>query len=232
MFKLTIAIALAGCINMPNVPPHARSMPDMLRAAARIQVDCTLGDPFEGNNVDVPIAHTGWNDFHISAGFATAVVTDERHMLTAYHAVKCPTFPTVYAFLSDGRRINMAVDREDPEHDLARLTMTSADRFHLDIAPPIIGKRPTRGDPVCSMVTVPTWHWSCGDVEATFTPPVDNRKDGGSTYDIDANLDTQHGNSGGGTYASDGSLIGLVTGVCKTGSCAGVMSLEGKEITK
>ncbi len=211
-----VALALGGCSLMPHVEPHARSMPDMLKAAARIQVDCTVGDPFEHGN-----------DFDISVGFGSAVVTDERHMMTAWHVIKCQTFPTVYAFLSDGRRIGMLVDKEDQQHDLARLRVMSDDRFHLDIAPPAIGKRPAIGETICSMATTPAWRWSCGEVGQSVSVPFAKNGEN-STYDVEAKLDTKLGNSGAGVYDSRGALAGLVTGHCVDDSCAGVMSLEGR----
>ncbi len=222
-----LILALSGCSLMPSVPPHARSMPDMLKAAARIQVDCTMGDPFAQDECPQQPCVSHGNEFNISAGFGSAVITDERHMLTAWHVIKCPTFPTIYAFLSNGKRVSMLVDREDQQHDLARLRVISDERFHLDIPPPVFGKRPLPGETICSMVTTPSWHWSCGAVARSVAVPFDGRPRG-STFDIDATIDTQLGNSGAGAYGADGSLVGIVTGHCTDDSCAGVMSLDGR----
>jgi hypothetical protein len=67
------------------------------------------------------------------------VIISERHVITAQHVVRCAELPTVrVTFATKGglKTLRMAVTREDPDADIARLEILSAERFQLNVAPP------------------------------------------------------------------------------------------------
>lgn len=181
---------------MPYVQPALRSHPMQEAATVMIQSDCTEADPFTPGDIPSVPEMIEWAPSKI----ASAVVKDERHIWTAQHAVRCPIIPTVQARLSNGRIVKVSVTKEDVEHDLALLEMSSADNFNLNVPPPLISPPPAIGEPVCIATALPSQGWDCGNVERI-----------GDGYVIFA-ASGKRGSSGGGVYDLDGHIVAIMSG--------------------
>jgi S1-C subfamily serine protease len=194
---IALAWILAACASIPVVPAQPRGYAERERAAVRVDVACNVyGLPgFD----DQPHYDDG-TMIHIGSG----VVFDERHVLTAAHVVACPTLPGVVLTTYDGRHLIAVVTREDVTADVAVLELATADRLHLDIAPPT--RAPVLlGSTVCAEAADPQHETHCGAVEYV------------SDTTVRATFLALHGNSGAGVYDLAGRLVGLVTATAKSG---------------
>ena len=207
-----IALAfLIGCVSIPHVPPKIRTYKDQAETTVTVKLWC---DKFSEGM---------YGDLQAGSG----VIVDERHVITAWHVVKCPgfsTLPIIQVGLQDGRAFMMVIDKVDGDADLALLTIFSADRFHLKVPPPVIGKAEA-GDSACSSVGFPKKGWHCGEIAS-----VSDSKKG----NIEVDAETVSGNSGSALYNSSGQLVGIIVQrqSCpgeKTQDCIGyATSLKGR----
>jgi hypothetical protein len=189
---IALAWILAACASIPVVPAQPRGYAERERAAVRVDVACNVyGLPgFD----DQPHFDDG-TLLHVASG----VVIDERHALTAAHVVACPTLPGVVLTTYDGRHLIAVVTHEDTKADVAVLELATADRMHLDVAPPELGVAVV-GEPVCAEPSYPARITTCGPVLAT---------DARSPGRIHVAMDGGAGNSGAGVYDTRGRFLGL-----------------------
>jgi len=180
---VALPMFLAACVNLPHVAPKLRTtQSDLTSTVVRLSITCTEQSPFSlAEDIE-------W----IKPRGGMGVIVSERDVLTALHVVSCPTLPSIKAYLPNGHWQMMVVTREDSKNDLARLEIASADRFHLNVAPPVIGL-PNLGIDVCTPLG------SCGSIlHAT-------------TNTVDVSLVSHPGDSGSPVYDTTGALIGLVS---------------------
>lgn len=223
---LTVAVAIAlialvevtsGCGMVRYVPPHLRSIADQELTAVSVSSSCVLNDPTlqPGESPDLPHDHFTQLWGRIGSG----VIVDERHVLTAYHITTCPDFPAVDVVLSDGRHFFMAVQKEDEGADLALLVISSADYFHVNVAPPIVAGPPVAGDALCVAAAYPRREWHCGFVDSVH--------DDARGPDVELIASSKKGNSGGASYDSLGRLVGISSLGSKTNQeWVGITSLS------
>jgi hypothetical protein len=181
-----LTLALAACVHMPHVATAPRDILARMNAAARIEMACLRNDPFSAALDNKGIA----------------IGVDDRHVVTAGHVVRCPEIPIVHVVLSSGRRLRVVVSKEDTAGDLALLTIASADRFHLDLPPPVIAPTPAVGDAWCSFTGSPKREAHCGFVESVNGKQMN--------ADLSGSARTVFGNSGSGVYDVQGRLVGIV----------------------
>lgn len=202
--KKLLLLLVVGCVNLPHVDPEPRNDTSESASVVAIERAC----------IEEGLARTVWSDLPQPRGFGRdavwaphsigmGVVISERHILTAYHITRCPVIPMVWALLSNGRRIRLVVQREDPKHDLARLDMLSQDNFNLHIAPPTLRTNVEFNEELC--VHTRTNKVQCGIVIY---------KDDTKGYLID--VVTHKGDSGSAVYDKDGNLVGLSVAIWTT----------------
>jgi hypothetical protein len=184
-----LLLVLAACIHMPHVDPALRSQPDQLATSVRVEVLCMPDDAFDNA--------IGGAAFDIDAKAGSGTIVSARHVLTAAHVVACPTIPIVHVQTAQGKRLRMAVTKQDDAADLALLELASGDRFG-PIAPPVIGTVAI-GDAWCLISAFPHRAGACGFVEAFVT---------GHAYGAVGSAQNEDGNSGGGVFV-DGMLVGV-----------------------
>lgn len=195
-------LTLAACA-LPHVDPKTR-MPEAERlATVRVDVDCSepapfkTGEPGDPHQFDPDIV---WIPHRV----ATGVVISERHVLTAAHAVFCPTIPTAVVTFADGEQFLMEVERDDAVFgsgtDVARLRMATDGRFHRNIPPPELGSTLEGG-----YVVAATLHGLMPGTFANYKRHLDG-------------MTTHHGDSGAGVYTMSGQLIGIVVAGADDGS--------------
>jgi S1-C subfamily serine protease len=193
-----LLVLLVGCVSLPHIPAEPRGYAERERAAVRVDMACSVaGIP---GWEDEP-HYDDWTIGHIGSG----VVLDERHVLTAAHVVRCPTIPGVMLTTFDGRHIQAVVTHEDQAADVAVLELATADRLHLDVAPPARA-RVAIGDAVCAETSDPARQTYCGVVEYVGDDVAR------------AAFTAIRGNSGAPVYDAQGRLVGLVTKAAKDGS--------------
>lgn len=195
MRKLLVLLFLAGCYRIHHIDPKPRQPEAERLATVRVDVTCTTEAPFKTGDPGDP--HQFDSDIEwIGPRTATGVIVSDRHVVTAAHAVFCPTIPGVVVTLQDGRRFRMDAERDDAVFgsgtDVARLVISADDRFFLDLTPPELGSTEPDGYVVAS-----TLH---GFAPGTFTG-VQRRLDG---------VKTRPGDSGSGVYTMSGQLIGII----------------------
>ncbi len=192
MKSLIIALlSLTSCYHLAHVEPLARLPATAAYATVLITAACndlaSATDPHVDLG-DIPLKRPT---------HATGTVISERHVLTAYHAVHCPGEIThVVVTLSDGRRRDAVVIREDEDQDLALLEMDSGGYFNLYISPPELAWI-NPGVHACAALLRGQ---SCGYAL------------GLTLFDLHA----QPGDSGAAVYDDAGRLLGLVSGGTKT----------------
>lgn len=167
--KYLVLALLAGCVHLQHVEPQTRTQRAQAAADVEVESFCQTG------------AGSLSQDWGTSYGHG--VVISERHVLTAAHIVACPGIPEVYVTLGDGQRRHMTVIRE--AGDVAKLELSSADSFGLDLAPPKLGVG-NEGGPAYM-----------GNISGVFT--------GSSATDFRS----RKGESGMGVYNGLGQLVGL-----------------------
>lgn len=125
-------LVLVACARLPHMEPRARSIVDQVTSVVAVHVEC---------GEDSPLDSVVW-----ASRDATGVLISGRHVLTAAHAVMCPTIPAVTVTMVDGRRYAVGVERDDAMYphsavptDVARLELQSAGTFDMDIVPPRLG---------------------------------------------------------------------------------------------
>lgn len=211
IMAVIVALCFTGCVHLPHVDAKPRPMSTRLASVVRVDSFCNENDPFALPN-QAGYTHDGKLNF--TGGSGSGVVIDERHVLTAYHVIGCPVVAIVHVVLSDGRNFRMYVDKEDPEHDMARLVIASAENFGLNIPPPTRGPIPKYGDAICTAVAYPLLGGACGTV-STVNDPYSTKHlpapfDAILFGDIGVTSLIVSGNSGGPVYDVGGNLIGLV----------------------
>jgi len=147
-----LAYLAVGCVHAPTYPAAPRDRAHREAALVKLEVRC--GDLPAGGEL---VAASGRALYGVMVG--------PRHALTAWHGVACADIPRVVATLSDGHRVFMAVEKEWPDDDVARLVVATAEWF--EIAPPTVA---------------PPKH---GEVELRTTVKGDS---GSPVYDFDGNL--------------------------------------------
>jgi hypothetical protein len=198
--KTLLCLVLTACIHLPHIDPAPREHVDALLTAVELDVWC--GDIASGGRS------------------GSGVIISERHVLTAYHLVKCAEIPTVkahYTNASGEHTLTLVVTREDPDADIARLEIFSAEHFRAEIAPPALGDA-VSNEMACAYPSG-TQHYQavCGVVSSDAT--------------LVRGMATVHGDSGAGVYASGlslddggqytgkgGKLIGIVVRAADDGS--------------
>lgn len=184
--KLLIAILLcAACNTLPHVEPAPRAPHSRDVATVRVVADCVSEMP-GSESIE-------WSPEKI----ATGVVVSEAHVLTAEHAVFCPTIPSAEVWLDPDRRFRMDVIHDDVMFgggaDIAELrAIGELDRFGLHVAPPKLG-RAAIDDVVC--VAPYLRPESCGVIDGRDQIVVEMR----------------HGDSGAPVYNAAGELVGIVS---------------------
>lgn len=194
---VVFAFIIAACVHLPYVAPKTRSNAQQRGAEVVFRTACVQSDPFASG--DPGSTRSPNPDMDYGSGTATGVVIDERHILTAYHSVRCPLIPRVGVTLSDGRYFSAVVISEDADRDLATLESASAENFNLGIAPPIRGPRPAVGDEVCTAR-------QCGLVTGFNTEAIYGKRG-----DVKHSINLRPGDSGSGLYDASGRLIGVNT---------------------
>lgn len=111
--KYLLLLCLTACATLPHVEPQTRDSTQQAQTTVTVQSYC------DGQG-----------------GRGTGVIISERHVLTAHHVVRCAKIPRVYVTLSNGDRHRVYVTRENTTQDIAKLEISHAGRFGLDIAPP------------------------------------------------------------------------------------------------
>lgn len=181
MLKPVPVLALvAGCIRLSHIPPLARDEAAATNTAVRVTVICGDGAQPWANEK-----------------YGSGVIISERHVLTAAHVVSCAGIPTVHVEYADGRVQRMLVTREDQGRDLARLEISSADRFHLGIAPPLLGHA-QEGEQLVA--------WMYGGADSREAIAGTAPEAGVMVKGMAA----KPGNSGAPVYGKWGELVGLV----------------------
>jgi hypothetical protein len=166
---------VAGCATIQHIDPVERSTVTQARAAVELRVVCGGDDPLS------------------SRGVGSGVIISDMHVLTAAHVVECPYIPRIYATLSNGVRMWMAVEREDRDADVARLVIHSDQLFHHAVKPPAL--RPARGaQSYCAEAGYPTRERKCGNAYSSTV----------------MGFESVPGNSGSGVYDELGNLSGIV----------------------
>jgi hypothetical protein len=176
---------LAACA-LPHVDPLPRSIDNEAATVARVNTTCETGAPYLDENIE-------WYPPRIGTG----VVISERHVLTAAHVVNCPDFPGVIITLPGGKWQFMNEQRNDSMFgsgaDVSRLVISSADHFHLNIAPPKLGYD-AYGSTYCAV----TRHGrECGTRDYPKT--------------VIRGMHTIPGDSGAPVYTTQGELAGIVS---------------------
>lgn len=118
-------LVMVGCVRLPHVEPAPRSEVAQYLTSVKVEVDC------DGSSAMF------WSEGRSGTG----VIISERHVLTAQHVVACPAIPNVHVTFatSDGpKRLRMYVIKEDPDTDIAKLEIGSAENFHLNVPPPAL----------------------------------------------------------------------------------------------
>lgn len=201
---MAFIIFFMGCVHLPHVEPRPRTIRGQELTTVELSVWC--------------------NDVQQPARSASGVIIDERHVLTAYHAVACAEIPMVRAVFN-GKMRTMVVVKEDPKADLAKLELLAAENFKLNIPPPVIVPAEDGGY-ACSSVAYPKAEWSCGKVTADPAAPAKG--------DLKFEAQTVGGNSGSAVYDLNGRIIGIIVEkvACARGGmdgCTGtITSLYGK----
>ncbi len=181
MSLAVIASALSACVHLPRVAPAARTEAERTLTTVRIESSC-------GGFVD-GAEHTG-----------TGVIISERHVLTAAHVVACSEIPVVHVFYSHAgktKRQRMVVTRADHDRDVARLELASADRFRMNVAPPVV-RAPDPGEHVCAeLPRLSGVDAACGSIASEWT--------------VARTMSTRPGDSGAPIFDQGGTLVGLVS---------------------
>lgn len=203
-FHLFMGAALLGAVcchtfhpaepNSPTIKP--RLNPD----SVEVQATCMSTDPWEthARPIVIPLHGSGvpLDHFHVvTAEHILAEPTALMHNLL----VKCPTVPDVHVVFPDGRRIRAYPELENIDGDVAVLKTVEDTGFD---PPPL--RRPVVGEIVCTSVSVPEVQHNCGPVQDLSGEP------GADFHVLDDGM-SQSGNSGGGVWGSDGTLVGLLT---------------------
>lgn len=187
--------ALLGCQHPIPRAPEPRMPPQI---SVEVQAVCHYDDPWATLTLHYPIPVHG-----------SGVPWDRHRVLTAEHVVgdptsleepvlrACPTVPDLHVVFPDGRRIRAYPETEDPAHDVAVLRTVEDTGFD-----PFPTRAPVVGETVCSSASVPQVEHGCGPVTDVGGEP-------GADFHVLAVA--HHGNSGGGVWGSDGSLVGLLT---------------------
>lgn len=188
-----VVLALVfSCAHMHPRVPELRSHDVEAELTLLLQVVCAT-DLF-GNNDE-------FTNFDLERRYGSAVVIDGRHALTAEHVVDCRSGQRlIRGTLPDGHHMIMTVDREDHDHDIARVVVQADAGFGLLVPTPIVSTV-RAGDTVCSSVAYPKRGWNCGAVR-NVDPDI-------AIGDIRGWWRTVPGNSGSGLYR-DGALVGIV----------------------
>jgi hypothetical protein len=187
-----LLLMLLGCVRLPYVEPAPRGGADAMRTDVRVVSYCGNNTPRQGHGV----------------------VVSERHVLTVHHVVQCAYIPRVrVTFMRNGREetLRMNVIREDEGADLAKLEISSAERFHLNVPPPALF--PINDTPTNEIACLGGWSgdWSqCGVVAMMphiilymVVKPGDS---GSAVYTKGFDFEQQKSTN------KDGYLIGIVTG--------------------
>lgn len=176
-----VASALSACVHLPRVAPAPRTEAERTLTTVRIESSC-------GGFVD--------DGDHVGTG----VIISERHVLTAAHVVACSSIPVVHVtYRQNGKtkRQRMVVTREDSDRDVARLELASADRFRLNVAPPVV-RTPDPGQRVCAeLPRLMGIDASCGSIV--------------SDWSVARKMSTRPGDSGAPIFDDTGTLVGLVS---------------------
>jgi hypothetical protein len=208
-----LILLMTACVNLPYRAPQPRTGLDRSALVVRVQSSCGESDPFPPPGVlgDIPSAPRDWIQWAPDRG-ATGVIIDDRHVLTAAHAVECAVIPSTEIWLPnkrgwghrDGEWFHTWVERDfgmfpgrGAESDLALLVSASAENFDTSAAPPVLGA-PRIGDPIC----VETLH----DEECGYWSS-------GGWIDVPS----RPGDSGAPAFDEQGMLVGIVQGTDESG---------------
>lgn len=176
-----LAAAASACVHVPRVAPAMRTEAERSLTTVRIESSC-------GGFVD--------DGEHVGTG----VIISERHVLTAAHVVACSAIPVVHVtYRRDGeiKRQRMVVTREDTDRDVARLEIASADRFRVNVAPPVV-RAPDPGERVCAeLPRLMGIDAACGSIVSDWT--------------VARTMKTRPGDSGAPIFDATGTLVGLVS---------------------
>jgi S1-C subfamily serine protease len=190
-----LLIAVMSCMRLVHVDPALRDKAQSEDTLVHLYITCSepypfkSGDPTDPANLEPDIVWYG-------PRVATGIIISERQILTAAHAVTCPTFPRVIATLSDGRKFQMAVTEDDimfgQGKDIARLEIATAEYFHINIPPPLLGD-------VLPGEDVVAYEWKRGCIPGKYK--------GNNLFD----LSSYPGDSGAPIFNMRGQLVGLIS---------------------
>jgi S1-C subfamily serine protease len=218
-----LVIATCSCAR----PAPARPQPP-------IRAPSTIGEQLS-RSVSIEVACFGgdvMSQVTVSGHAGTGVIVDQGHVMTAHHVAACEDgdAPMIHVVDLAGARRRAWLDREDPEHDLARLRV---DVPFFGVRPALVGPRPGLGEQICAATAWPVRIRPCGMVVGLVA-----RQLPGNTGREFVSIDVEHtaltiaGNSGSGVWDAAGRLVCIVThsrGSALGGHCS---SLAGRAIAE